>query len=123
MIERLQILARKLTCLRIPCMFIGILSLGCVVLTALLSNSHEGDRYLIPGILGLLWSASIFSLIVVFRYTPTLSAYSSSLWGRFKGRLYRSWYWILSVVFLVLSLVNVSLTIRMLKMWFSEYGV
>jgi hypothetical protein len=122
MIDRFRSLARAIGGLAKPSL---VLALGCLayaVFVVLTSTSREGDRFLFPSILGFAWALSLYGFIETFKYVPEPLAGSPGFVQRTRHKLSRSWYWVVALVFLGMSLGVLVLTLRTLSVWFSSYG-
>jgi hypothetical protein len=66
MIDSLKRAAQAIQVLRLPSLIIGLISLVLLAVTILFFTSDQGDRYIIPSIIGLLWGMATYSFIVTF---------------------------------------------------------
>lgn len=97
---------------------------GLVLLAAavFILEPDQGDRYIIPGFVGLLWGMSTYAFIVAFRSAPGKTGKSIGVFRKLAHRLHRGWYGFLSVVFLVTTVAVIVVTVRMIAIWLSAYG-
>jgi hypothetical protein len=86
------------------------------------SNTHRGDLFLVPAIIGLLWSLSGYAFILNFRSVPCWSEEARGLFKRLKLRLLRFWYWLLASLFLATTLALLLISIRLIRVWMQDYG-
>lgn len=122
MIERLQAVATRIHLLRFVALGTGIFCLVAVAFMVFSPPSQEGDRYLIPGIVGLLWSASAYNFVDIFRSVPNKAAKSEKLWKRIKRGALRAWYWLMALIFFGTTLAVVSVSSRLLSIWMKDYA-
>lgn len=122
MIDKLQRIAQSMQFLRIPTIAVGLVCLASIVVIAFTSMSHEGDRFLIPSFIGLLWALSTYSFIVTFRSVPEKADKALSFFSKLKRNIYRGWYWFISVVLLGTTVVGISVIFRMFSIWLKAYG-
>ena len=92
------------------------------VAIALTSGSAQDDRYLIPSIVGLLWSLSTWTFISTFRSIPQKPAQTLGLIGRFGTRIRRGWYWFLALACGLSSAAVVWISVRLISLWLREYA-
>ena len=122
MIDQFQRVAQKLRVLRIPAVIIGLSSILVIVIIAFVSQSREGDRFLVPAIVALLWAMSTYGFIESFRSVPAPVTQSMSWFARLGRRLRRAWYWLIATVFIIVSAAAVFVAFRMLVIWVRNYG-
>ena len=122
MIDRLQRIAQSIQFLRLPSIAVGLISLASMVVIILTSKSHEGDRFLIPSVVGLLWAMTTYAFLVTFRSVPEKANKTLRLVSRLKRNISRGWYWFISVVFIGTTAAAIFITIRMVSIWLRDYG-
>ncbi len=122
MIDKLQRIAQSIAFLRTPTIVVGLLCLASIVMIAFTSMSHEGDRFLIPSFIGLLWAMSTYAFIITFRLVPEKANKTLSFFSKLKRNIYRGWYWFIGVVFLSTTMVVISVIFRMVSIWLKDYG-
>ena len=105
-----------------PSLVLAIACLAYVVFVIFASSSHEGDKHLFPAILGFLWALSTYSFIETFRHVPGRKDDERGFFKRTQRKLSRFWYWIIGLVFVGTSVAVVVITLRILTIWFKEYG-
>ena len=123
MIEKLHRLAHAIRILRLPSIALGIICLASLCVIIFVSQSHEGDRYIIPSLIGLLWAMSTYAFIATFVSVPTRAEKPLRFFSRLKQRLLRGWYWVISIVFLATTGVVILITFRMASIWWRDYGI
>ena len=122
MINKLQRIAQAIQMLRLPSISVGLISLASMVVIIFISESHGGDRFIIPSFVGLLWALSTYSFIVTFRAVPEKAIETLGFFSKLKHNIYRGWYWFISVVFLGSTVAVILLTYRMVSIWLRDYG-
>jgi len=122
MIDKLQRIAQTIQIFRLPAIAVGLFCLATMAVIILNSNSHDGDRFLVPSFVGVLWAMSTYSFIVTFRSVPEKAAKTLRFFTKLKRNLYRGWYWFISVVFLGTTVAAIYLTNSLVAMWLRDYG-
>ena len=122
MIDQFQRVAQKLRILHIPALVVGVSSILAIIATVFFSQSREGDRFLVPAIVALLWAMSTYGFIESFRSVPAPVTQSMSWFARLGRRLRRAWYWLIASIFIVVSVAAVFVALRMLAVWVRNYG-
>ena len=122
MIDKLQRISQTIHFLRLPAIAVGLFCLATIVVIILNTNSTDGDRFLIPSFVGVLWAMSTYTFIVTFRSVPEKADNSLSMFGKFKRHLHRGWYWVLSTVFLSTTVAAIYFTNSMISIWLRDYA-
>jgi hypothetical protein len=122
MIDKLQSIAGRLQFLRLPAVALGLVSLAAMIFTIVSSKSHEEDYYLIPSIVGLLWSMASYSFLVNFSSVPEKGDSSWKLFARLKRRAVRAGYWLLAALFLLTTLSALFISYRMITIWLRDFA-
>jgi hypothetical protein len=123
MIAKLQRTAQAIQILRLPSIAVGLISLAAIVVIVFASKSHEGDVFLIPSIVSLLWAMNTHAFILTFRSIPEQSTKSLKFFSRLKRNMIRAWYWFIGVVFLCSTVAATFLTYRLVSIWLRDFGV
>jgi len=97
---------------------LGLALLGLVLLFISLFVA-DFQPWLMPGLLLLLWSLLSYSFLTLFRNLPAPPSAQEGLFSRLKGKLTRGAYWLLALVFLLLTLGILGMTLRGLVIFFS----
>jgi membrane protease YdiL (CAAX protease family) len=121
MIDRFTKIADALQFLRLPSVVVGLVCLVGAVTIVVSSNSHGGDLYLIPSVVGMLWAIATYTFLASFRSVPPKAASSWGLFRRLKRRAVRTGYWFMAAVFLATTVGVIVVSYRMLAVWFSDY--
>lgn len=121
MIEKLNRIAQSIRFLYLPSIFIGLVSLASVIIIILSSGSHDGNRFLIPSIVGFLWSVSAYSFIGAFCSIPEGVSKELGFFKRLKHRIHRVWYWLIGVLFLCTNIVLILFTIKIIRVWLKDF--
>lgn len=121
MIDHLSAFAKKVVWLK-PLFFIitatSVIVFGYVLF---LGNGADKDVYIIPSIVGVLWSFVCLLLLSVFPHVPPKPGKHQCLFKRLQIRLVRGCYHIGLLVFCVLSASTVWLTIRLINVWRADF--
>jgi fatty acid desaturase len=121
MIDRLREFAKQVIWLK-PLLFIAVAA-SCIVFgyVVLFEENAEKDIYIIPSIVGMLWSLVCLFLLSVFPYVPPRPDKKLRFSKRLKIRLTRVGYHLGSLIFCVLSASVVLLTLKLLNVWHSDF--
>jgi len=92
--------------------------IGLLLLSASLFVA-DFQSWLMPGFLLFLWSLLGYSFLALFRNLPAPPSAQESFFARMKGRLTRGAYWLLALVFILLTLGVLGMTLRGLVIFFS----
>jgi hypothetical protein len=122
MIDRLRSIAQSAKRLAAPALAIALLCFVYATFIAFTSTSVEDDKYLFPSILGFMWMLSFYAFVETFRYVPQRSKSTLGFYARAKQKLSRFWYWIIGLIFLASSAAVAVFTVRVLVVWFRNYG-
>lgn len=119
MIDKFQQMAQALQFLRLPAVVLGGASLVFVGSIIFVVDSPTGERFLIPGIVSLLWALSVYAFIETFRVIPARADKSLGFFGRLKRKLSRGWYWLIGIIFVATSAAVLFVSYRLLFVWLS----
>ncbi len=72
---------------------------------------------------GILWAMSTYTFIVTFRSVPEKADSNLGIFGKVKRRLHRSWYWVISIVFLGTTAAAIYFTYSVISIWARDYSV
>jgi len=122
MIDKFQRISQSIQRLRLPAIAVGFFCLVTTIAIILNSNSHIGDRFLIPSFVGVVWAMSTYTFIVTFQSVPEKASNRLSIFGRLKRHLHRGWYWVISMVFLCTTLAAIYFTNSMISIWLRDYA-
>jgi hypothetical protein len=122
MIDGLKRMAQAIQVLRLPSLVLGLISLASLVATVFFFTSDQGDRYIIPSIIGLLWGMATYSFIVTFRALPDKPNTSPRFFGKLKHAVARVWYGLISLIFIGAAVTVLVITIRMILIWLRDHG-
>lgn len=121
MIDYFSAFSKKVVCLK-PLFFIttaaAFIVFGYVVF---IGEGADNDVYIIPSIIGVLWSLICSLLLSVFPYVPPKPDKQQRFLKRLKIRFARGGYYLGSLMFCVLSASVVWLTLRLLNVWRAEF--
>lgn len=122
LIDTLQKIAVRIQPIRLPLAFLSVFFFAGLLYIILTSTTHSGDLFLLPAIIGLLWSLSGYAFILNFRSVPPWDSATGGFFKRLKLRLFRLWYWVLASLFLGTTLALIVISIRLLRLWMRDYG-
>lgn len=122
MIDSLKRAAQAIQVLRLPSLIIGLISLALLAVKILLFTSDQGDRYIIPSLVGLFWGIGTYSFIVTFRDVPDRQNAVPGFFGKLKHTITRFWYGLISIIFLGATVAIFGITIRMVLIWWRDHG-
>lgn len=122
MIDKLKKIADAVQFLRLPSVALGLICLITVTTIIFVSNSQKGDFFVIPSVVGLVWSMTTYSFLVYFRTVPEKSDQSWNFIKRMKRRILRAGYWIMGMLFIVTTIGAIFVSFRMLNIWVRDYG-
>lgn len=117
LLNTIQCSAAALQWLKKPALVLALLFLLAISYIVFTSQSHEGDRYLVPCIIGLLWSLSAFAFITNFCSVPPPAEADAPFFSRIKQRLHRFWYGLLAFLFLAATVAVMVVSYRLLTVW------
>ena len=121
MIDHLSAFSKKFVWLK-PLFFIttvvAFIVFGYVVL---IKEGADKDVYIIPSVVGVLWSLVCLLLLSVFPYVPPKPDKQQRFFKRLEIRLTRGGYHLGSLMFCVLSASVVWLTLRLLNVWRADF--
>ena len=86
-----------------------------------IEQGTDKDVYIIPSIVGLLWSLVCSLLLSVFPYVPPKPDQQQPFPRRLKIGLTRAGYHIGSLIFCVLSVSVILLTLKLLNVWRTDF--
>ena len=121
MIDHLRTFSKKIVWLK-P--FLIILTVASFIVFGYVVLIEEGtgkDVYIIPSIIGVLWSLVCLLLFSVFPYVPPKPDKQERFFRRLKIRLVRGCYHIGAVIFCVLSVSVVVLSLKLLNVWRTDF--
>lgn len=117
MIERLQGIAIFLAHFRLLIIGLGIGFLTIFVLSLLQNPWLDGDDWLIPALLGLCWSLTLYSFSQLFATVPARAADDASWRIKLSVVTRRGLLWVLALLMGCLSLALLVLSYELLRTW------
>ncbi len=118
-LERLQKIARFLN----PLKWLSLLGFAIFVITFIFSIIGASlDRYIIPSVIGGMWTMLLFAFITGFQVIPDHAPADSSITERMAAQMARAAYWLLAVLTGAASLGALLLTFRLLVIWSTGNG-
>jgi hypothetical protein len=122
LIDTLQRFAARTQPLRSWLLLLSGIFFLALLYTVVTSTTHSGDLFLVPAIIGLLWSLSSYAFILNFRSVPRWNKEENGFFKRLKLRLSRLWYWVLASLFFGTTLALLLVSIRLVRVWMQDYG-
>jgi hypothetical protein len=122
MIDRFKQMAQAIQVLRLPSLGIGLISLASLVVIVLFFAADQGDPFIIPCTVSLIWGLSTYSFIVTFRGVPDKPNAPMRFFSKLKHTITRVWYGLVSFFFLGATVAILVVTIRMVLIWLRDYG-
>lgn len=120
MLERFQRVAYAIAIIRSPALIFAGLS-GLFIVSALLLPTIQMMQYwLMPAIILLLWSLSLYSFVSIFSDVPAAASTEMAMATRLKRTLKRGLYWLYLIVFIGLFLSTTGFSLRLIGIWFNE---
>ncbi len=121
MIDALRTFSKKIIWLR-PLFFItaalAIVVFGYVVF---FETGAEKEILIIPCVVGVLWSLVCLFLISTFPYVPAKATTAERFYQRLKTKLTRTFYYLVSCLFIALSAIALFLTVRLFNVWRGDF--
>ena len=117
MIERLQGIAIFLAYFRLLIIGLGIGFLTIFVLSLFENPWLEGDGWLIPALLGLCWSLTLYSFSQLFATVPARAADDANWRIKLSVVTRRGLLWVLALLMGCLSLALLVLSYELLRAW------
>jgi hypothetical protein len=122
MIDTLKRIAQTIQVLRLPSLGLGLISLAALVAIVLFFAAGQGDRFIIPFLVSLIWGLSTYSFIVTFRAVPDKPSGPLSFFSKLQHTISRLWYGLVSLFFLGATAAILVVTIRMVLIWLRGHG-
>ena len=85
------------------------------------STHHTNDRYLLPALIGLLWSLNACAFIVGFRTVPSPAERADGIAVRIHRRMRRARYRLLALAFVGTTVAVIIVTFKMASLWWREF--
>ena len=121
MIDHLRAFSKKVAWLKPLCFMTTATAFIVFGYVVFFEEGADKDVYIIPSIVGALWSLVCSVLLSVFPYVPPKADKQQRLAKRLKIRLARGGYHIGSLMFCVLSASVVWLTVSLINVWRSDF--
>jgi len=121
MIDHLSAFSKKVVWLK-PLFFLTTAAAFIVLsYVVIFDQGNDKDIFIIPSIVGALWSLVCSLLLLVFPYVPTKPDRQQRFLKRLKIRCIRAGYHIGSLVFVLISASVVLLTFKLLNVWHTDF--
>ena len=121
MIDHLSVFLRKIVWLK-PLFFLTTVAAIIVfAYVVFIDNGAGKEIYIIPCVIGVLWSLVCLLLLSAFPHVPPKPEMQQRFLKRLKIRLARGCYYIVLLIFVVLSASALLLTFRLLAVWRADF--
>jgi len=121
MIDQLSVFSIKFIWLRPLFFFTTVAAITLLAYVVLIENGADKEAYVIPCIVGVLWSLVCLLLLSTFPHVPPKPDMQQRFHKRLEIRLVRGFYYIVSLIFVALSATAVLLTFRLLNVWRADF--
>ena len=99
----------------------GVGFVGLFGYAIIFRNAGDTDVFLIPSVLGVIWSLLLISIITVFPNVPSKPSSDDKFFKRLKIRLKRGMYHLLGILLLILSITIILLSLKTFGIWRADY--
>ena len=123
MLEKFHRVALGSQFLIVPAVLLGLVFLAMVLYAIFSGQTSEESPFMMPGLIGFLWTLVTYAFLVTFRVIPEPASNNHKLLQRFFSNLRRGWYWLLAWFCIGTTVLVVVLTYRMLALWISRSGI
>lgn len=104
--------------------FAVLIAVACAIAAGVIilsSTHHADDRYLLPALVGLLWSLNACAFIVGFRTVPGPAEGSDGGVLRIRHGMRRARYRLLALAFVGTTVAVIVITFKLLSLWWREF--
>ena len=84
-------------------------------------NAGDTDVYLIPSVLGLIWSLLLVAITLIFPNVPSKVNSNDKFFKRIKVGLQRGVYYLIGLLFLILTIAIIVLSIKTFGIWREDH--
>lgn len=118
MIDTLQRIAVRIRPLRRVALVLGVVCLaGLALIIFAAPASGDSNRFLVPAIVGFIWSLSAYGFIDTFQFVPERLDREHGFFARARRRISRAWFWFLALLFGGSTLAALFLTLKLGAVW------
>lgn len=121
MIDHLSVFSRRIVWLKPLFSLTTVAAIIVFAYVVLIENGAGKEIYIIPCVVGVLWSLVCLLLLSAFPHVPPKPERQQRFYKRLKIRLARGFYYIISLIFVVLSASALLLTLRLLNVWRADF--
>lgn len=121
MIDFLASISRKLYWAKTAILILGICLTSLFTFVVVRTDLFDSDIYLIPSMLGSIWAWLFLFLISSFVKVPGTPSKEIGFFKRLKVKFKRVFYWLLCIVFAILSITVVVMSFRLIMIWQGKY--
>jgi len=123
MIDYLSTLSKKLIWLKPLFLLTTIGAFIVFGYVMLFVNGTKRDIYLIPCIISFLWSLTCWLILSFIPYVPDIANRQQRFVARITTAIVRGGYYLLSLVFVLLSLFIFALTFKLVNVWRVQFFI
>ena len=121
MLDTLSAMAIRSNWAKPVALIIGLMFLSTLLLSIFGFSFFKDDIYLIPSLVGALWSGLLFSFINIFPSLPKKPNEGLAFFPRIKIHLTRFIFSLLAFAFLAFSLVLILLSFKLFGIWRADF--
>jgi hypothetical protein len=121
MLDALEIVTKRFRWTKPLVFIIGVVFLSLFLASIFGLGRIESDIYLIPSVLGVIWSALFFFMVSTFPYVPPKPTKDTKFFEKIKVRFKRGIYHVFSVIFVFLTIALFSLSFKMVGIWRTDF--
>ncbi len=121
MLEALSAISTRLYWTKPIALLLGTVFFGVFVTSIFDLGGFDSDALLIPGLLGVIWSATYYLFLNIFPSVPSRPGVEVKLFTRAKIRFQRGMYYLLGLILVALSVVLLFLSFKLLGIWRAEF--
>ena len=117
MVDLFSALTKKIYWAKPLAIILAIGFAGLLIYSIIFRNTGDPDIFLIPSVIGLLWSLLLLSFTTTFSNLPSKPRSDEKLIKRIKARIMRGFYYIIGLIFLVLTVAIIFLSLKIFGIW------
>ena len=121
MIDHLRVFSKKIAWLQPLILLTTVAAVIVFAYVVLTENGAAKEVYVIPCVVGVLWSLVSLLLLSTFPHVPAKPEKQQRFFQRLKISLVRGCYYIASFIFVILSSTALLLTFKLLNVWRADF--
>ena len=121
MLEALSAISTRLYWSKPIAVLLGTVFFVVFVTSILDLGGFDSDALVIPGLLGVAWSATYYLLLSIFPSVPARPGVEVKFFTRAKIRFQRGIYYLLGLILVALSVVMLFISFKLLGIWRAEF--